>query len=1123
MNRHAFAGCLLLLLSAASSQAGDGDWSGLLKSCKKATDRGHYREAESHAAAALQKATQSGAGDKVIARCLIQQAEVLLKQGRYGKVNEIAGRAQVLLEKLHGPEHPDVALCLELRADALCAMGFPTVAFKLARQSAILRRKAFGDQHLELARALETLNRIYATPTENSWALGWKEPEEWFARAGERVLAIRQALLGENHPGLIPALLSRTGSDQEREARLRQAEKLIRKHYSEEHPLMAECLRELARVELDRKNVQAAETGLQRSLALSRKTLGSDHPGAAATLELLSQVSRRRGHSIRAETLLLESIRCRFRGLSDAELCWFFQIAVRLRHTSDPFQKDPLSYEVYLTEMIARRGPTIESCLQRYYDELSSRYGRAVLFNHFRDFLADLRFASLQDLPYAHDDFESLEVLTALRRVQGRPDPVQIVVRRPTVLESVFPDLPEFAVALRNVDSLSQPAGFTEGGDYRSGRLTRWRFQVQDSRGEILPIRPPADPHDGGIFGRTSLRRGEEWATTLPLGHYTLIPRPGDYSVRILYHDRQPLMSRTLLAGLIVCQSPVIQLKVSPRVIEVSAEERTRVKQLLKTLDPKGKVLVVADGYGPWAHEFVAPTSPPGQILTLGWKAVPVLFDELARTDLPDKQRAWILALLFSITGANDPRDDTSGVLGDHVSHQRPWTVSFGRPGQTSSGGFGWSEPISTEETIDPRKQKAFAQVGGMEEVRRGQANRVNETLIPRKGAEMENKVSSLTQRRRSVSAPGVILAIRAPWKRRVLALVSLLLSLWGLTEWMQSLALSTPQAAEGRDAGSRDGLAPDSTVRLRSDCFQQEGGIAGLAFSPDGRTLISCSFPGEVCKWDVRTAKLLERWKGVPELSNFVRFASDGKMVAGASEGWIYCLDLARKRVVRQLGPCGDHVTGMAFSPDGRRLAACAFREIACWDMESGRLLFRRKTPDLNVNCVGFSPDGELLLAGGDVFSIEAVKKGIGNVWFFRVSTGTWLKHLSSVWDTRCLCYSPDGKLLATCGDDTKVLLYNTETDRLLYKFEGCAIISRRGNVVWQVVFSPDGRFLASQAQDRTVRIWSLESKQQTALIRGRDVWAMRLAFSPDGRVLAIGMEGGQIRLHEVPSGRKL
>ncbi len=117
--------------------------------------------------------------------------------------------------------------------------------------------------------------------------------------------------------------------------------------------------------------------------------------------------------------------------------------------------------------------------------------------------------------------------------------------------------------------------------------------------------------------------------------------------------------------------------------------------------------------YTSHAHDFVKPDTPPGKLLALRWKAVPALLDGLADEKLTPKKRAWVLALLFSITGRNDPRG-AEGVLGSYSDREAGWQVWGGVGGKAEAGGFGGSEDGHVWDLfgrgIDAKKQRIFAE-----------------------------------------------------------------------------------------------------------------------------------------------------------------------------------------------------------------------------------------------------------------------------------------------------------------------------------------------------------------------------------------------------------------------------
>jgi WD40 repeat protein len=163
------------------------------------------------------------------------------------------------------------------------------------------------------------------------------------------------------------------------------------------------------------------------------------------------------------------------------------------------------------------------------------------------------------------------------------------------------------------------------------------------------------------------------------------------------------------------------------------------------------------------------------------------------------------------------------------------------------------------------------------------------------------------------------------------------------------------------------------------------------------------------------------------------------------------------------------------------------------------------------SVNASAFSPDGRLLATAGDDHTVVLWDMS-GN----RPSSKTLRGHADAV---QAVAFNPAGTVLASGGADRTIRLWDVTTgETLVAPLEG-----HRG-LISSLAFSPDGRTLASGSRDRTVILWRVaDGEMQRAPLEGHRAWVDTIAFSPDGSLLASGGEDRSIVLWDPITGQPL
>jgi len=254
---------------------------------------------------------------------------------------------------------------------------------------------------------------------------------------------------------------------------------------------------------------------------------------------------------------------------------------------------------------------------------------------------------------------------------------------------------------------------------------------------------------------------------------------------------------------------------------------------------------------------------------------------------------------------------------------------------------------------------------------------------------------------------------------------------------------------------------------------------------------------------------RLLERvMKNYRNWVIVLAISPDGENVVSGGRGTSLMVNQMStgKELFRVVDAHPKDIRGVTYIPDHSGIVSCGGGEsdnLKVWSL-SLELLQTLAGHIESVNTLAISQSG-FLVSGGLKSAMNWSKSGEGGEWA-RVQVLTdhkdWLL---------AVCFSPDGKLLATGSQDNTIKVYGFKEGNAILKY---TFDNHTGDVL-SLSFSPDSTLLSSGSEDRSINFWNpADGSLVKSIDQAHPAAVNSVVYSPNGRVVASGGGGQNIKI---------
>lgn len=289
-----------------------------------------------------------------------------------------------------------------------------------------------------------------------------------------------------------------------------------------------------------------------------------------------------------------------------------------------------------------------------------------------------------------------------------------------------------------------------------------------------------------------------------------------------------------------------------------------------------------------------------------------------------------------------------------------------------------------------------------------------------------------------------------------------------------------------------------NDTLAYPKSHMTDNGHISTLAFSPDGKYVVSGSEKKIARVWEISTGNEIVTFSHDDSPITSLAFSPDSRYVVSGSNDQSWRQDNTARvwevstgnEIARMAHDFA--VTSVDISFDGKYVLSGGYDRLArVWEVSTGREVVTLPHGDNIVTALAFSLDGQYVVSG---------TREDRSVRVWEVSTGKEIAHMTHDDYVSSVAFSPDGRYVVSGSErrDRSLRVWEVSTgkeiSRMLHDYP-----------VTSVAFSPDGKYVISGSHDLTARVWDAATGQELSRMRHK-IFVRAVAFSPDSKYVLTG-----------------